>query len=104
MDRRLKLHKKFTEVLPYLGKNIHFQPPNGYKLKYPCVLYSKVGMNHTYADNKLYVGMDEYKVTVIETDPDGSIAYDILNEFKRVKFNTKFNNDGLYHTEISLYY
>lgn len=104
MDRRLRLHKQLQSVIGDVSENLYFQPPTGHRLKYPCVLYSKTSGHLTHADDKVYGIMDNYTITVIETDPDGQLAYNILNEFDRISYNTKFAKDGLYHTVLSLYF
>ena len=43
MEARLKLDALLRKVLrEATGKeNLYFQPPAGYKLKYPCIVYSE---------------------------------------------------------------
>lgn len=103
MERRLTLHTKLREIV---GDDVelYFQAPTGQKLSYPCVLYSIDNVHTLRADNQLYRVVPRYQITVMERDPEGTLAFDILNEFKNISFNTKFVKDSLYQTNLTLYF
>ena len=52
MNSRLKLHNILVEILG--SGNVYFQPPESITLKYPCIIYGRVGIDAVHADNKLY--------------------------------------------------
>lgn len=43
MANRLNLHEEFATLLG--SNNVYFQPPESVKLNYPCIKYSRVGID-----------------------------------------------------------
>lgn len=102
MDRRLELHEKFCELLG--SRYAYFQPPENLKMNYPCIKYSRSGIDQRYADNLLYKNMDRYEVIVVDFDPDSKISTYILNTFPMCRFDRNYISDNLHHTVFTLYY
>ena len=67
-----KPRSKLSEILHEICDEVHFQPPTGFKLKYPCIIYELERMNVRRADNAAYTLYDEYLITYITRDPDDS--------------------------------
>lgn len=102
MGNRLELHEKLCEILG--SRNVYFQPPESFKLSYPCIVYSKyVGVTRN-ADNKRYNYIDLYNLTVIDRDPDSTIEDDLVEAFQYCRPERHFVSDNLNHTVLSLYY
>ena len=42
-NRRLKLQKLLEDILEANGKakNVYYQPPEGIKISYPCIVYNR---------------------------------------------------------------
>lgn len=102
MENRLDLHEQLCEILG--SRNVYFQPPESFKLSYPCIVYSLSGILKLNANNRLYKSRDSYEVIVIDPDPD-SVIYDrILDQFPMCRFDRSYVSDNLNHYALTLYY
>lgn len=84
-------------------KKVYFQPPDGTKLVYPCIIYNLVSINHRNADDIKYIGHKKYEVIVIDKDPDSTI-YESLLDIKYSIFNRVYVSDQLYHYVVNIYF
>ena len=99
--RRKELQKKLEEILG--SKNVYFQPPENFKMKYPCIIYNVGGGLRTPADNVKYLYYQGYSVTFITKDPDSEIP-DKLLEFDYCQPERSFINENLYHWNFFIYF
>lgn len=101
-QRRLELQSLLESIL---GENAHvyFQPPSGYKLTYPCIVYSLNDIDHKSANNKTYLSTRNYTVTLIQRDPDSELV-DAIDALPFAKFNRRFVSDNLYHDVYKIHY
>lgn len=83
--------------------DVHFQPPNGTEMRWPCITYSRGREATQFADNLLYRRVQAYTVTVIHTDPDNSIRTAIA-ALPYCSFDRSYANDGLNHDVYTLYF
>ena len=102
MASRLELHEEFCNILG--NRNAYFQPPASIKLNYPCIVYSISSVNKQNANDKMYKSMNEYKVVVIDSDPDSEIPSKIIAHFPMCRFDRTYTSDNLNHSALSLYY
>ena len=102
MASRLELHEEFCNILG--SRNVYFQPPASIKLNYPCIVYSISNVNKQNANDKMYKSMNEYKVVVIDSDPDSEIPSKIIAHFPMCRFDRAYTSDNLNHSALSLYY
>ena len=102
MANRLELHEEFCDILG--NRNAYFQPPASIKLNYPCIVYSMSSVNKHNANDKMYKSMNEYKVVVIDSDPDSEIPNKIIAHFPMCRFDRAYTSDNLNHSALSLYY
>ena len=102
MANRLELHEEFCDILG--NRNAYFQPPASIKLNYPCIVYSMSSVNKQNANDKMYKSMNEYKVVVIDSDPDSEIPNKIIAHFPMCRFDRAYTSDNLNHSALSLYY
>lgn len=102
MGSRRELHE---ELKGLLGSNeVHFQPPESIKLKYPCILYSRAKPENLRADNLLYHRFERYSLTYLTRDPDDPMIHKIEEHFSMcgmVRTNCK---DYLNYYHYDLYY
>lgn len=98
---RLDLHNKLVAILG--STNVYFQPPATIQMKYPCIIYKRDGYSGARANDRLYLGMKRYSVTVVDRNPDSAIP-DRMLELPYCSFSTHFAADGLNHDIYSLYY
>lgn len=98
-SERIKLNARFK---PFTS-NVYFQPPSSVTLIYPCIVYKKEPIEGVHANNLYYKMRRPYQVTVIDRDPDSTIAEDILESFKYCNMISEFTADNLNHTVLRLY-
>ena len=99
MGSRLDLHDIFKSVTD----NVYFQPPETTKILYPCILYERSDVNTTFADNRAYVRLNSYKVTVIDKDPDSEIPVKI-SKLPKCIFDRHYVTQNLNHDVYNLKY
>lgn len=102
MADRLSLQTEFEDILG--SEYVYFSPPASVKLTYPCILYSRSSINKQNANDRLYKSMNEYEVTVIDPDPESTIADEILAYFPMCRFDRQYAFENLNHTKLRLYY
>lgn len=100
MAKRIELQQALLEF----SDNVYFQPPSDLRMTYPCIAYSKSAPKLDRANNQIYNKSQEYKLIVIETDPDGDIADRINEYFMHSAIDSRFVVDRLHQTAITLYY
>lgn len=84
--------------------NVYYQPPENFKMKYPCIRYEKEDINTNYADNKVYTMKDQYSIMVIGPDPDTEIPKIILETFQYCNFDRRYVSNNLYHDVLTVFY
>lgn len=104
MEARLKTDALLRQVLrEATGKeNLYFQPPSGYKLKYPCIVYTLNRIRNDHANDRVYTQHPSYTVTVIDTDPDSKLMA-AVSVLPKCAYDRQFVSDNLYHTTFTLY-
>lgn len=100
-SKRTELHKKLCDILG--SKNVYFNPPEGFKLRYPCIVYNLSRVDRRSANNRAYLLFDSYTITLIERDADSKLYESILKE-PMCSFSNRFVSENLYHTVLSMYY
>lgn len=101
MGRREALNALLVSILG--SRNVYFQPPTGYKLNYPCIIYNLAGIETLYADGKPYALAKKYTVTAITKDPESTLP-NSLAMLPTSKFDREFSVDNLHHYVFTLYY
>lgn len=102
MGRRQQLQTLLETLMGDQGK-VYFQPPNNFKMVYPCIVYTRFQERTLFAGNSPYLNRRRYAVTVIDRDPDGDLTEKVallpLCEFQR-----HFATDNLNHDIYNLYF
>ncbi len=98
---RVELQTKLEEILG--SRNVYFQPPESFKLSYPCIVYELAGIRTTKADNIKYRKDKKYTVTAINKKPDWELPMEIL-DLEYCDFDRIFKADNLYHWVFSIYW
>lgn len=101
MGTRLQLSQILRALLG--TTNVYFQPPDGTKMKYPCIKYELDGVNTIFANNKPHRSVKRYAVTVIDPDPDSPIP-DKVGKLPMCRFDRPYTADNLNHWVYNLYY
>lgn len=98
---RLELHDQLVKILG--STNVYFQPPSSVVLRYPCIIYSLDTIDVFHAQNKRYLGMRRYMVTVVDRNPD-SLTYEKILDLPYSDFQTFLVKDNLNQYVCSLYW
>lgn len=100
MEKRLKL----DDILRGVDSNatVYFQPPEGTRMDYPAIAYSRSRVKDMRADNIRYLGYDAYQITVIDTDPDCVIVTK-MKQLPYCTWDRHFKSDNLNHDVFTIY-
>ena len=82
MGQRLDFSEELRAVLG--SDNVYFNPPEGFKLKYPCIIYEIDDIMSLKANDRNYHNYVAYSVMVIDTDPDSKIYESLMNHFPKI--------------------
>lgn len=99
MGSRLDLQTLLQTITPH----VYFQPPESFKMSYPCIVYSRSSTSAKYADNLKYLFKKRYQVTVIDQNPDSAIP-DKVSNLPYCAFERHFAADNLNHDIYYLYF
>ena len=83
--------------------DVHFQPPTGTQMRFPCITYSRNREAKQFADNLPYRSAMGYTVTVIHKDPDNDIRSKIA-ALPYCSFDRWYAIDGLNHDVYTLFF
>lgn len=98
---RLELHEKLCEILG--SRNVYFQPPPSYMMKYDAIVYSLNDIDVKHADDTRYLDKKRYTVTAISTDPDSDLQTKLL-DLPYCSFDRFYPADNLNHWTFTLYF
>lgn len=101
MRSRLILHEELVNILG--SRYVYFQPPESIKLKYPCIIYERYDISNTFADDDVYLDPRQYRVTIVDPDPDSGIV-DRMAKFKTARFVSHRVYNELNHDTFNIYY
>lgn len=107
MNKRLKLHNLLCNILvcPTSGENckVYFQPPQTVKMKYPAIVYTISDIKNNFANDTVYKQSHLYSITVIDKNPDSTIA-DTISKLPTSKFERSYASDNLNHFVFTLFF
>ena len=98
-----KPRSELSKVLHQFCDNVYFQPPSGYKIKYPCIIYDLERPDIKYADNASYALYDQYLIKYITRDPDDDTRYQII-QLELCSADNPYTADNLYHYPFRIYW
>ena len=98
-----KPRSQLSDILHQFCDNVYYQPPSGYKIKYPCIIYDLDRPDIRYADNALYALYDQYFIKYITRDPDDDTRNQIIR-LKLCSAEKPYMADNLYHYPFRLYW
>lgn len=100
MASRLKLQTKLEE-LPDIRK-VYYDPPEGVKMEYDAIRYSKRKPKTNFANDSRYFNMNCFELIVISRMPDHPAVEEILG-WPYSSFERHYISDNLHHDVITLY-
>ena len=98
---RVELHHKLVEMLG--SNNVYFDPPENFKLKYPCIVYYLEGLADIPADNQTYRRLHRYNLTYITTKAEDPFAEE-LAALRYCTLTRPFAVSDLHHWSYTLFY
>lgn len=101
MRKRLSLQKILEEALG--SRNVYFQPPESFRLQYPCIIYERNSGVPYHSNDELYNYIKSYTITVIDQNPDSEIP-DKLEKLRYCDMDRFFITDNLNHWVFTIYY
>jgi len=101
MGSRLELQEILEELLG--SENVYFQPPETIKLVYPCIIYGRNNIDVRYADDNPYKLHQQYKITIIDKNPDSEIPMR-MSLLPMSRFERHYTVDNLNHDVYNIYY
>lgn len=102
MGRRVDLHHILEKILG--SKNVYFEPPESFKLTYPCIVYFFNGHYERMADNEQYNLRKQYSLTYITPKADDDEVVDKLERLRYCSLSRPYVNNNLHHYAFNLYY
>ena len=84
-------------------ENVYFQPPTGYMMKYPAIVFNRKSPSMLFANDSAYFRLPCYEVTVIDSDPDSKIARNV-EQIPYCSHDRHFKKDNLNHDTFTLYH
>lgn len=102
-QRRLDFQARLEQVSGLSESNVHFQPPTGTEMGWPCVTYSTSKPRTQFADNIRYRSADGYTVTVITKDPTDPIRSQVA-AMPYTSFERWYATDGLNHFVYNVFF
>ena len=101
MGQRLDLQAIFESIEGASG--VYFQAPPNLQMTYPCIRYNLDEEFVEHADNFPYQRKKRYKVTVLDNDPDSTIAEKVA-VLSTASFERTYAANGLNHFVYNLYF
>lgn len=103
LQSRLKLQTVLEQASGLAEADVHFQPPTGTEMRFPCITYSRSREAKQFADNLPYRSAQGYTVTVIHKDPDNDIRVKVA-ALPYCAFDRWYATDGLNHDVYTLFF
>lgn len=98
----MSLRIDFDHALRELYGNVYYNPPAGYRMVYPAIIYSLDSADTTFADNIPYRVERRYQVLVVTKDPDSKLVDKVL-QLPTAVLQSTFVQDSLYHFSFRVY-
>ena len=102
MGRRVDLHHILEDALG--SKNVYFEPPESFKLTYPCIVYYFSGHFERPADNDQYNLRKQYSLTYITPKADDDTVVNKLERLRYCGLSRAYVASNLHHYAFNLYY
>lgn len=101
MGRRADLHHILEATLG--SKNVYFEPPESFKLTYPCIVYFLDAHHEALADNDQYSLSKRYAMTYLTFSPD-DVMVDKLERLRFCHLSRHYTASNLHHYAYTIFY
>lgn len=105
MALRTELQAELEGIMTGLkmDSHVYFEPPTGFQMKYPCIVYRRDSLDTTHANNNPYFLSKTYEVTVIDADPESPLP-EAIAMMPKCRHTRSFVNDNLHHDIFNINY
>lgn len=111
LQRRIEI-QSFLEnlVKPFVSKNsvtrhVYYNPPTGFQMEYPCIVYRDSELKIIYADNIKYLKFFPWDLTVMTRDPESADIAPLIEELPYCSLSgSPYIMDGISHRRYTLYW
>jgi len=101
MADRLTLQALLEEMLG--SRNVYYMPPEGTKMQYDAIRFSKKTIKSDYANDGKYSMKDCYELTVIAKRPDHPVIKKLLT-LPYCSYDRHYVAENLNHDTLTIYY
>lgn len=91
------------DILGEDGK-AYYQPPENYKLSYPCIVFERTNALTNYADNNPYQITKRYTITLMTKTADNDEYVDKILILPMCTYDRQFINDNIVHDVFTIYF
>lgn len=103
MATRQQLQDKLEDILG--SSNVYYQPPENFRMSYPCFRYHSEPGGILYANDLAYRYSARYSITYITRDPENlEFIKNFVRQFPSCSHDRSYVSDHLYHEVFDLYY
>lgn len=95
--------EELQELLETITDHVYFQPPPSFQMTYPCIVYELNDIKTKYADNVPYDWRKQYKLTVIDRNPDNTIIDSVVS-LAECRYDRHYVVDNLNHDVFVIYF
>ena len=99
MDQSQKLIAKFKQILG--SDNVYYQSPSSEKMNYPAIKFSRSNVKDVNANNKAFIRLTKYTVTLMDRDPDSVFISEIL-KLSGCKHDRHYVVNNLHHDTFTI--
>lgn len=93
---------KLSATLHSLCEHVYYQTPESVKMKYPAIVYERIRINNTHADNIVYKQDILYRIVAIYTNPDDGLP-EKISKIPGCLHDTSYKADNLNHDVFTVY-
>lgn len=97
---RMPFHRKLAETLG--SDHVYFEPPEGLKIQYPCIVYIQKPGLLRHANNTPYNYRHNYQVTYMTKVADDDTVLDLVMT-PMTRFVRNFTADNLHHYVFEMF-
>lgn len=98
-EKRLELQAILEELLG--SRNVYFEPPTGFKMEYPCIVYERSSIDVVPADDTKYLKSYSFTLTTIVQDADSDLPDRVL-DLPYCRYDRSFVNERLHHDAFTI--
>lgn len=88
-------------MLLTLCEHVYYQPPETFKMVYPCIIYFLNRDTALHADDEVYHRGKTYSVIIVDRDPDSELP-DKFSDMFNAGMERHYTADNLHHFSYTI--